>query len=182
MDWYNSNMIDLNDFIIKEYIRKDKRGGINNQKLYKFTCNKCSKDRGYLKKNSSATCGSCACKNEDQEGQILRDRIRNNLRGRLYQAIKRNYKAGSAISDLGCSIEEFKIYIEKQFKEGMTWDNWSRTGWHIDHITPLDSFDLDKKEEFTVACHYSNLRPLWAKDNLSKGCKSLNDTIVEIIE
>ena len=91
------------------------------------------------------------------------------LRARLNRAINGNYKAGSAVSDLGCSIEELKIHIEVQFKPGMTWDNWSRTGWHIDHKKALANFDLTNREELLKACHHTNLKPMWAKDNISKG-------------
>lgn len=91
------------------------------------------------------------------------------LRSRLSIAIKKNYKSGSAVSNLGCSIEQFKKYLESKFEPGMTWYNWSRTGWHIDHIKPLSSFDLSDPEELKKACHYSNLQPLWWYDNLSKG-------------
>lgn len=95
-------------------------------------------------------------------------KISKSLRGRLRSAIKTNAKLGSAVKDLGCSIEEFKIYLESKFQHGMTWENWSIDGWHIDHILPLSSFDLTDPEQFKTAVHYTNLQPLWAKDNLSK--------------
>jgi hypothetical protein len=91
-----------------------------------------------------------------------------NLRSRLRMAIKRNQKVGSAVKDLGCSIFEFKLYIEKLFESGMNWENWSLNGWHIDHIKPLSSFDLTNREQLLQACHYTNLQPLWAVDNLKK--------------
>jgi hypothetical protein len=91
-----------------------------------------------------------------------------NIRGRLNKALKNNYKCGSAVKDLGCSIDELKLYLESKFQEGMTWDNWTKDGWHIDHIRPLSSFDLTNREEFLQACHYTNLQPLWAKDNFAK--------------
>ena len=93
------------------------------------------------------------------------------MRSGLHRGIKRNQKAGSAVSDLGCSIPEFKIYIESLFQKGMTWDNWSTHGWHLDHIIPLSSFDLTDREQFLIACNYKNLQPLWAKDNLKKVIK-----------
>jgi len=92
-----------------------------------------------------------------------------NLRSRLSKAIKNNFKTGSAVRDLGCSIEELKRHLESQFAEGMSWDNYGK--WHIDHIKPLSSFNLTKAEELKKACHFSNLQPLWAKDNLKKGNK-----------
>lgn len=101
-------------------------------------------------------------------------RLKDNLRCRLYRALKRGYKAGSAVQDLGCSVEELKQYLEKQFYprstgEEMTWDNHSPDGWHIDHIIPLSAFDLTKRKEFLKACHFTNLQPLWAEENYAKG-------------
>jgi len=80
-------------------------------------------------------------------------------------------KAGSAVRDLGCSVEFLKQYLESKFLPGMTWENWAKRGWHIDHITPLDTFDLTNREQFLQCCHYTNLQPLWWRDNLSKGTK-----------
>jgi len=97
-------------------------------------------------------------------------RIGNNLRSRLYQALKVK-KCRSAIKYLGCTIEEFKLHLEKQFSEGMTWKNWGKNGWHIDHKIPLAKFDLSNETELVKACHYTNLQPLWALDNLRKGAK-----------
>lgn len=93
------------------------------------------------------------------------------LRSRLNQAIKNNFKSGSAVRDLGCTIDQLKIHLESQFQPGMNWDNWSTNGWHIDHIKPLSSFDLTDREELLKAVHYTNLQPLWAVDNLKKGSK-----------
>jgi hypothetical protein len=90
------------------------------------------------------------------------------LRSRLRDVIKNNYKSGSAVKDLGCTIDELKSYLESKFQNGMTWDNWSLYGWHIDHIKPLASFDLSDRKQLLEACHYTNLQPLWAKDNLAK--------------
>ena len=96
-------------------------------------------------------------------------KIGKTLRSRLRSALKRNFKSGSAVRDLGCSIEYLKTYLEGKFEPGMSWDNWAHDSWHIDHIVPLASFDLTDREQLLKACHYTNLQPLWAKDNLSKG-------------
>lgn len=95
-------------------------------------------------------------------------KISKTLRSRLNTAIKGNYKSGSAIRDLGCSVGELKIYLESKFQPGMTWENWGVNGWHIDHIKPLVSFDLTNREELLKAVHYTNLQPLWARDNIIK--------------
>ena len=96
-------------------------------------------------------------------------RLARVLRARLYTAIKNNQKVGSAVRDLGCSLDEFKIYMAALFLPGMSWDNWTKDGWHIDHIVPLSS--AKTPQELIVLCHYSNLQPLWAHDNLVKGSK-----------
>jgi len=98
-------------------------------------------------------------------------RLACNLRSRLNEAIKNNYKSGSAVRDLGCSIPQLREYLESKFQPGMTWDNWSKCGWHIDHIIPLSKFNLENREELLKAVYFTNLRPLWAKDNISKGDK-----------
>lgn len=89
------------------------------------------------------------------------------LRVRLNSALKENRKTGSSIRDLGCSIQELKVYLESKFQSGMTWENHGK--WHIDHIKPLASFDLTDKNQFLQAVNFSNLQPLWAEDNLRKG-------------
>ena len=96
-------------------------------------------------------------------------RIAANLRNRVRDALRGEAKTGSAVKDLGCSILDFKIYIENQFSGGMSWDNYG--SWHLDHRKPLASFDLTVREDFLKACNYTNLQPLWAKDNFSKGSK-----------
>jgi hypothetical protein len=96
-------------------------------------------------------------------------RLRRILRIRLNTAAKRGYKTGSAVRDLGCSIEELKVYLESKFQPDMSWDNWSPTGWHIDHVVPLGS--TRSLEEAIKLCHYTNLQPLWAHDNLVKSNK-----------
>lgn len=114
--------------------------------------------------------------NRDRILEYNRNRLKNNpiakisktLRNRLNLALKNKYKAGSAVSDLGCSIEEFKLYLESKFQCGMSWKNYGVHGWHIDHIKPLSKFDLEDINQFKIAAHYTNLQPLWAIDNLRK--------------
>jgi len=93
------------------------------------------------------------------------------LRRRLLHALKGGAKSGSSVTLLGCTVDQARQHIESQFQDGMTWDNWTIAGWHVDHIRPLDSFNLEIPEQLAVACHYTNLQPLWASDNLSKGSK-----------
>jgi hypothetical protein len=92
-----------------------------------------------------------------------------NLRSRLSKALSRKQKTVSMNQYLGCTLNELRLYIESKWKPGMTWDNYSINGWHIDHIKPLASFDLTDPEQLKEACCYTNLQPMWAKDNRSKG-------------
>lgn len=100
-------------------------------------------------------------------------KINRSLRSRLTSAIKGGYKAGSAVKDLGCSIDDFKIYMEKQFKSGMSWENWGsgENDWQIDHIMPLAAFDLTNRQHVLLACHHGNLQPLWSRENYRKNDK-----------
>lgn len=91
------------------------------------------------------------------------------IRSRMNKMVSRDTKSGSSIKDLGCSVRELKIYLEIKFQPGMTWENWGIDGWHIDHIKPLSGFNLTDRQQFLAACHYSNLQPLWALDNMIKG-------------
>ena len=95
------------------------------------------------------------------------------IRTNISLHIKRNgySKKSKTVQILGCSYEEFKRHLESQFEEGMTWDNYGRNGWHIDHIYPVSKA---KDERHLIELnHYTNLQPLWEKDNLSKGNKIL---------
>jgi hypothetical protein len=109
--------------------------------------------------------------NKQQKARLKKDinaSLAHALRTRLNRALKGNFKVSSAVSELGCSLEEFKIYLENQFELGMTWDNHTNFGWHIDHIIPLHKLDLSNEEQFKIACHYTNLRPLWWRPNIQR--------------
>jgi hypothetical protein len=106
------------------------------------------------------------------------------LRSRLYSALKRKdiKKNTETLKLTGCSISFLKEHLEKQFKDEMTWKNHGQ--WHIDHIVPCVSFNLLLEEEQKKCFHYTNLQPLWAKENLSKGGKIItikeNNSILKI--
>lgn len=91
-------------------------------------------------------------------------------------------KAQSYIKSLGCTAAEFRTHLEKQFVEGMSWDNHTSTGWHIDHIKPLSTFDLSIPEEQKRAFHYTNTQPMWWYDNLAKGNRVTPQNRTESLE
>jgi hypothetical protein len=99
-------------------------------------------------------------------------KIAKNLRNRMNKIFKGISKSTNTLELMGVSsVKEIKNHIEKQFKPGMAWTNYCFKVWHIDHILPLFSFDLTKPECQRSAFHYTNLRPLWSKENLKKGKK-----------
>ena len=98
-------------------------------------------------------------------------KIKGNMSGRLSDLINKRNLSTNTLELIGCDRETFISHIETQFTEGMTWENYGLKGWHVDHIIPLSSFDLTVENEVKKACHYTNLQPLWWKDNLEKGDK-----------
>jgi len=98
-------------------------------------------------------------------------KISGNLRTRLYQSLKKNSKSKKTLELLGCTISKLKIYLQKRFKVGMTWENYGRGKgkWNIDHIRPCVSFDLSKSKEQKKCFNYKNLQPLWHIENKRKG-------------
>jgi hypothetical protein len=163
-------------------------------RVHKDLCQTCYRSNSVqdIRKRTDRVCGECGCNSSSKwyQGPICRScyrkkestrikennkhkyiskRIANNLRSRVSKIVSGTIKNGSAVNDLGCSIEDLKTHLESKFKDGMTWENYGQ--WHIDHVRPLSSFNLAVKQEFKSACHYSNLQPLWAKDNLIKSNK-----------
>jgi len=95
------------------------------------------------------------------------------IRGRLRDALnaKGIKKTQSSIKLLGCSSDEFKKHLENKFKVGMNWSNYGYYGWHIDHIIPCAKFNLKDIEEQKKCFHYTNMQPLWQKENFKKGAR-----------
>jgi len=89
----------------------------------------------------------------------IRSLISNSISSRGFS------KNSKSAQILGCSFEDFKIHIENQFPEGMSWEN--RSDWHLDHIKPISLATTE--EEIITLNHYTNFQPLWAIDNLRKG-------------
>jgi hypothetical protein len=100
-------------------------------------------------------------------------KLRCNISTLIRQSIsKQGYtKRSQTYKILGCTFEEFKLHLENQFKDGMSWENAGLYGWHLDHIYPVS---LAKDEEELIKLnHYTNFQPLWAIDNIKKGNKIL---------
>tara|TARA_R110000824_G_scaffold139589_1_gene304803 strand:+ start:74 stop:883 length:810 start_codon:yes stop_codon:yes gene_type:complete len=104
-------------------------------------------------------------------------RLQCNLRTGLWQCLSGKQKKSRTLEYIGIDLEKLWEHFKSKFTDGMTRENYG--GWHVDHIRPLCSFDFDLYEEGSEeyenllhqAWHYTNLQPLWAKDNLSKHSK-----------
>lgn len=99
-------------------------------------------------------------------------RLRKNIRARIALCIKRGKgkKDRGTVEILGCTTAFLRKYLETRFQDGMSWENYG-THWHVDHAKPLAS--AQSIEEIYALCHYTNLQPLWAFDNLGKGDKTM---------
>ena len=94
-------------------------------------------------------------------------RLHCNMRSmgnRVVKQLALGKKPANTFTWVGCTAEELKTRFESLFTEGMTWENYGE--WHVDHIRPVSSFAPEEWEQIN---HYTNLQPLWAKDNLLKG-------------
>lgn len=129
-----------------------------------------------LEKINIGACKMCNRKNTNKWMKQKRKtcniyRFKSNVRQLVYTSFKRGSnqfsKKAKTENILGCTIEEFRSYIESKFTDGMSLDNYGK--WHLDHIKPLA---LAKTEEEIVKLnHYTNFQPLWAADNIAKGSK-----------
>ncbi len=97
-------------------------------------------------------------------------KLGNRIRAYVGNVLKKRcgFKEESFHELVGCSTDALKAHLEAQFQPGMTWDNWTVNGWHIDHVRPLASFDLSNKAQRLEAFHFLNLKPEWADVNRSK--------------
>lgn len=100
-------------------------------------------------------------------------KLRSKLASLINTSIRKQFgaKACKTTRLIGCTVEELRHHLEAQFADGMSWDNYGRNGWHVDHIRPCASFDLTDPEQQRQCFHYTNLQPLWAADNIRKGDK-----------
>jgi hypothetical protein len=105
-------------------------------------------------------------------------KLKHNMRVRILEYFKTSKvtKRNTTFDIIGISPYDLKVYIEDKFTDGMTWENYGK--WHIDHIIPLNSAKTE--EEIIKLCHYTNLQPLWAIDNIRKKDKHLDSLNVTL--
>lgn len=146
----------------KKYVKEHKEELYKNNKKYR------EENREVLNANRNKYFLKRKAEDENYKlSYLLRDRFRKALKG--------EYKTGSAVRDLGCSIPFLKFYLEEMFYdsssgEKMMWENHGcgNSKWHLDHIVPLSLFDLTDRDQFLAAFNFRNLRPLWGYDNNKK--------------
>lgn len=152
-----------------EYSREYRKKNRDKLNQYSLEWNRAHKE--HLKEYNK----NYAIKNKDRVAERRKNdlvyRTAINLRARFRMAVKNKCKSGSAIKDLGCPIDWFIWYIEQQFTFEMNWKNYGKV-WTYDHIIPLSKFDLTKRDEVIKACHFSNIRPMLASENISKNNRS----------
>lgn len=102
----------------------------------------------------------------------LEYKLRANLGSRISRAVRKLKKSNSTMMLVGCSLQELKAHIESLFTEGMSWEKLLAGEIHLDHIMPCAMFNLVDPAQQAECFHYTNLQPLWAKDNLMKHDKS----------
>jgi len=149
----------------KEYYRLNKEPIRNRQKI-RYQENKIKilkKAKSYYQKHKNE-------RNKYRKNKFrsnINFKIRCYLSTRIVLALKGKPKLSTTMKLVGCSIEKLKKHLERRFTKGMNWTNYGK--WHVDHIKPCASFDLSKPSQQRKCFHYTNLQPLWAKENLSKG-------------
>jgi len=183
----NKNRINNNT---NEYYIKNKENILIQHKEYYIT-NKdviSQKSKIYRKNNADKIkeMGSLYYKNNAEKikkrtKKYITKRLKEDITFRLIHTIRSRIKSAIISNSgtkleryttlLGCSIEICRKHLESQFREGMSWENYGKYGWHIDHIKPCASFDLSDLDQQRECFNYKNLQPLWASENLSKGCK-----------
>jgi hypothetical protein len=146
--------------VYQEEYRKKNREKIN-QKIREW----------YYKNKDRVRANQRIYEREGAYRNSLHFKIKDGMRKRILEVLKRDggKKTQRTMKLVGCTVEELKQHIEKQFKPGMSWEQ--RHLFHIDHIIPCASFDLTKLSEQKKCFHYTNLQPLWAIDNMKKGAK-----------
>lgn len=120
----------------------------------------------------------------DKQVSTGKGKLEAAIRSCVRSEIVNGSKGGRKTFDLlGYSTDELMRHLESQFLEGMSWENYGRGGWHVDHIKPLSSFEYETPDDpqFKIAWSLSNLQPLWQFDNLSKGAKIQRERVSECV-
>lgn len=142
---------------------------LERKKLY-YQANKVllrAKRNAHYRNNKAAVRKSEAKYRKSRRQKDVKFKLLCNIRNHVGQFLKKGFR-NKTITYLGCTLDEFKSHLEKQFRPGMTWENYGVKGWHIDHIFPLSKVDLNDSDAVKKVLHYTNMQPLWAEENIKK--------------
>lgn len=155
----------------KQYRDKNKGLVLEKNRLYreanreKLSASQRQYQKDNIEERREYSRGYWKCRIKEDPVCALRFIVRRRM---LFAFSNKGYPKESKTKDmLGCEYDHLMSHLESMFTEGMSWDN--RGEWHIDHIIPLAS--AKTQQDLIALCHYANLQPLWAHDNLSKGAK-----------
>jgi len=165
LDGFKSQCIECREISAKRYREENKEKISEKHKpYYQKNCEKIKENVKTYKKNNKEKIKERQREYFDKNPLALfKDRIRKSIRCSFYR--RETSKNLRSEEILGCSMDDFFVYIASQFKEGMSLKNYGE--WHLDHIFPLAIAETE--EDVIFLCHYSNYQPLWAAENLSKG-------------
>lgn len=167
---------------LKEYDQspQGKQSKARRDKKWRLSGGKAISDKKYYLKNKAKHIAYNVEKRRKQRLENPHIKMRDAIACLIRTSFRKKGHTKSAKTEfyLGCSVEYFLDHLQKQFKEGMTLKNHGK--WHIDHIMPCASFDLSKLSEQKKCFHYSNLQPLWAKENILKKDKILFDNPIKL--
>jgi hypothetical protein len=145
-------------------------------------CSRAAQRRRYLKNRANSIAASTQWIRNNRSKYNLRTKLRrrnipevglaHTMRSRIRSALPGGKGGLKTLKAIGLpSFAILRLYIESQWLPGMSWENYGRFGWHVDHILPIDSFDLSTECGRKKAFIFTNLQPLWATDNHSKGAR-----------
>lgn len=176
-EWQKNNRIKQKEYNKKSRIKHlEKRRQADNER---YAADK-SKWQQYYKDNrderlkqckdykKTAVCKEYARKYMKRRSEDPTFRLISNLRCRVRRALTKTGSMKVAVMKefIGCTVDQLRLYLESQFREGMSWDNYGK--WHIDHIKPVASFDMNDPTQQRQCFYYTNLQPLWAMENFLK--------------
>ncbi len=144
----------------------------NNWGGFRTDCYQCEGERKRTAEGRAAALQCYYVRAKDPTYRLVR-----NLRSTTRRVFKGIWKDMHTLELLGCTPEEYRVYMASKFQEGMTMENYGKGGWSIDHIVPLASIDIYNPEARAKALHYTNTQPLWEADNLRKGDKLPDGTL-----
>lgn len=151
---------------------------------YYRTCNECWKPVEWSKEKQKMSEKKYVEANRDKikakwqkAGENINRRVRDRLNHRIADALRaqQNRKSNKTVNYIGCEISYLKKWLEYQFTEEIGWHNYGQ--WHIDHVVPCSSFNLENQDEQYKCFNWKNLRPCLAKENMEKGQKIIEEII-----